>query len=357
VQATPDLFGPITLGPHQLRNRLVMAPMTRNRAGEGLAPTGLSVEYYTQRASAGLIITEATQVSPQGIGYPNTPGIYTAQQVAAWRWVTESVHMRGGLIYLQLWHVGRVSDLSLQPGGSLPIGPSAIAARGMHYTPTGPRPYAAPRAVATNEIPGLVEQFQSGARLALLAGFDGVEIHGANGYLLDQFLEDGSNRREDRFGGSIENRARFPLEVAAAVAEVWGADRVGYRVSPLSDYNGMHDSDPAITFAYLAEALSRMGVGYLHVRDVAPTMPGTTVSVTRYMREHFAGRVITNGGLDRIRAETLLAAGDADMAAFGTLFLANPDLPRRLATGAPLNAADPDTFYSGGPRGYVDYPA
>ncbi|MBE0617871.1 MAG: alkene reductase, partial [Proteobacteria bacterium] len=263
MTAESRLFAPFQLGPNALPNRIVMAPMTRNRAGEGCAPRELNATYYAQRASAGLIVTEASQVSPQGVGYPFTPGIHSSQQVAGWRLVTAAVHRAGGRIFLQLWHVGRISHPSLQPGGALPVAPSAVRPEGEGMTYEGPRPFVTPRALETGELPGLVGQFRDGARNAHEAGFDGVEIHAANGYLLDQFLRDGTNHRADAYGGSVENRARLLLEVVEAVAGVWGADRVGVRISPLNAFNSMADTDPDATFTHVARALRPFGLGYL----------------------------------------------------------------------------------------------
>jgi N-ethylmaleimide reductase len=351
-QQPPTLLSPVQLGPYTLRNRMVMAPMTRNRAGEGNVPSDLAVTYYRQRASAGLIVTEGTQVSLQGVGYVNTPGIHTDAQVEGWRRVTTAVHEQGGRIFLQLWHVGRVSHPLHQPGGALPVAPSALAPAGLAKTPEGPQPFVAPRALDLEEIPGVVRQFEDGARRALKAGFDGVEIHGANGYLIDQFLRDGSNRRTDVYGGPVENRARFLLEVAEAVTGVWGPDRVGVRFSPTSSYNDMSDSDPAATFRYATEALDRLGLAYLHVIEPLGTEP----RVAPLLRERFRGAFILNGGYDLETANAALAAGEADLIAFGKLFLANPDLPERFAERALLNAPDPATFYVGGEKGYIDYP-
>jgi N-ethylmaleimide reductase len=352
------LLSPAQLGPYTLRNRMVMAPMTRNRAGAGLVPNEIMVTYYSQRASAGLIVTEGTQVSEQGIGYPSTPGIHTAAQAEGWKRVTDAVHERGGRIFAQLWHVGRISHPSLQPGGALPVGPSAIAPEGTVFTYEGPKDFVTPRALELDEIPGVVRQFEEGARYALEAGFDGVEIHGANGYLLDQFLRDGSNHRTDAYGGSIENRARLMLEVAEAVAKVWGADRVGLRVSPLGAFNSMSDSDPEATFGYVAEQLGKLGLGYLH----AAMLMGAENPETRenrmaaLLKKKFGGTFMINGGFDRETGEAVLAGGLADLVSFGSLFLANPDLPERFAEGAELNTPDRATFYGGDHRGYIDYP-
>jgi N-ethylmaleimide reductase len=354
--ARPDLFTSIELGPLALPNRIVMAPMTRSRAGAGNVPTDLAVEYYVQRASSGLTVTEATQVSPQGVGYPGTPGIHDDAQVEGWRRVTDAVHAAGGRIFLQLWHVGRISHPSLQPGGALPVAPSAIAAEGEVFTASGPQPFVVPRALETNEIPGIVEQFEDGARRALAAGFDGVEIHGANGYLIDQVLRDGTNRRTDRYGGRLENRARFLLEVTEAVAGVWGAERVGVRLSPLGTFNSMSDSDPATTFGFAAEALGRYGLAYLHVVEGGDESADGPFDWAA-LKQRFGGLYMANGGYDPARASAVLASGRADLVSFATAYIANPDLVARLRLEAPLAAADPATFYGGDHRGYTDYPA
>ena len=353
----PDLLAPVELGPYELSNRIVMAPLTRNRAGPGNVPQAMNAEYYAQRASAGLIITEATQVSPQGVGYPGTPGIHSAEQVAGWRRVTAAVHERGGRIFLQLWHVGRISHPTLQPGGALPVAPSAMRPEGDALTHHGPRPFVTPRALETGEIADVVEQFRAAARNALAAGFDGVEVHAANGYLLDQFLRDGVNRRTDAYGGPVENRVRLLLEVTEAVTEVWGPERVGVRLSPIASFNSMSDSQPDSTFGHAARALNRFGLAYLHV--VETDFAGSTTRQTydrRALREAFDGPYIANGGYDRESAFAALAAGDADLVAFGQLFIANPDLAERIALNAPLNTAEPATFYGGDERGYTDYP-
>lgn len=355
------LFSPVKLGRYELPNRIVMAPLTRNRAGAGNVPTPVNAKYYAQRASAGLIITEASQVSPQGMGNPQTPGIYSKEQVEGWRLVTDAVHERGGRIFLQLWHVGRISHPSLQPDGVLPVAPSAITPEGNAATYEGEQPFVTPRALETEEIPGIIEQYRQGAQNALAAGFDGVEIHSANGYLLDQFLQDGSNQRTDQYGGSIENRARLLMEVTEAVTRVWGADRVGVRLSPSSTFNSMYDSNPEALFSYLANALNRFGLAYLHI--VEPRVDGN-VTLGRalgfpasYFRPIFHGTIITAGGYDRDSGNAVLAAGDADLVAYGRLFIANPDLPKRFALNAPLNTPDRSTFYGGNERGYTDYPA
>jgi len=356
-----DLFAPMTLGPYTLQNRIVMAPLTRNRAGEGNVPQAMNVEYYAQRASAGLIITEATQISPQGIGYPNTPGIHTQEQIRGWKKVTRVVHKQGGRIFLQLWHVGRISHPSLQPNGSLPVAPSAIKPEGEAYTYQGLQPFVTPRALETDEIGGIIEQYRVAARNALEAGFNGVEIHSANGYLLDQFLRDGSNQRTDAYGGSVENRARLLLEVTEAVTNVWGADRVGVRISPVHTFNSMYDSQPDITFGYVAKQLNRFGLAYLHVvesryGDGAYPVKSAQTFDERMLRDAFQGIYIGNAGYDRTRALATIEADDADLIAFGALFIANPDLPLRLALNAPLNVPDVATFYGVNEKGYTDYP-
>jgi N-ethylmaleimide reductase len=355
----PTLFTPIQLGPNTLPNRIVMAPMTRSRAGEGNVPSDLAVTYYEQRASAGLIISEGTQVSQQGQGYIGTPGIYSDGQVAGWRKVTAAVHAKGGRIFAQLWHVGRISHPSFQLGGGLPVAPSAVGAEGQTFTATGPQAFGTPRALELDEIPGVVEQFAHGARQALAAGFDGVEIHGANGYLIDQFLRDGANHRTDAYGGPVENRARFLLEVTAAVVKVWGADRVGVRLSPLGAFNTMSDSNPEATFGYAAAALDRFGLAYLHAAMLPGVLDATSPdhAMARLLREKFHGPLIINGGFGRDTGNAVLAADLADLVSFGTLFLANPDLPERFAESAPLNEPRRDTFYTGGASGYIDYPA
>lgn len=352
------LLSSVQVGRYTLPNRLVMAPLTRNRAGAGNVPRQLNATYYAQRASAGLLITEATQVSPQGVGYPATPGIHSPEQVEGWKLVTKAVHDRGGKIFLQLWHVGRVSHPSLQPDGALPVAPSAIAPQGEASTYEGQKPFVTPRALETEEIPGIVEQYRQGAKNALEAGFAGVEIHGANGYLLDQFLRDGSNQRTDEYGGSIENRARLLLEVIDAVVEVWGADRVGLRLSPSGTFNSMSDSNPQALFTYVVEELNQRNLAYLHLvepREDNGAPEGQDLS-SHFFRSIYRGVIIAAGGYDRQLAEETIAKGDADLIAFGRWYISNPDLVERFANNAPLNPYDRSTFYGGDERGYTDYP-
>jgi N-ethylmaleimide reductase len=355
MSSKPSLFSPYQLGPYELPNRVVMAPMTRNRAGEDRIVTPLTVRYYAQRAGAGLIVTEATHASPMGVGYLGTPGIHTEAQVDAWRGVTDAVHDRGGRIFMQLWHTGRISHPSMLPGGATPVAPSAIAPRGSVYTASGLQLFVTPRALETDEIASIVADFANGARQAYLAGFDGVEIHGANGYLIDQFLRDGSNRRTDAYGGTIPNRTRFLNEVIAAVVDVWGGERVGVRLSPVNAYNDMSDSDPEATFSYAAHSLNRYGLAYLHLVD--PVGSGSdSARITPVLRAIYRGTLMANGGYGAASGNHAIATGEADLVSFGKPFLANPDLPTRLRLGAPLNDPDLETFYTGGERGYTDYP-
>ena len=351
-----NLFSPIKLGALKLTNRIVMAPLTRNRADADNAPQAMNVEYYRQRASAGLIISEGSQISSSAVGYPATPGIHSAAQIAGWKQVTEAVHSRNGRIFLQLWHCGRVSHPSLLPDGKLPVAPSAIRPEGDAFTYQGPQPFVMPRALEISELPGIVADYRQAAQNALEAGFDGVEIHAANGYLLDQFIRDGSNRRTDAYGGSLENRSRLLLEVATAVTGVWGADRVGVRFSPINSFNDMRDSDPQKTFDYMASALNAFDLAYLHGMEL-DFAPGSKpdFDFARF-RRCFKGAYIANGGYDQARANDVLASGYADLVAFGSLFIANPDLPERFAKNAQLNAPDPSTFYGGNEKGYTDYP-
>lgn len=357
VTTQAHLLSPVQLGRYTLPNRMVMAPLTRNRAGEGNVATNLQVEYYSQRASAGLIVTEATQISPQGVGYPSTPGIHTPEQIRGWQAVTQAVHERGGHIFLQLWHVGRISHPSLQPQGELPVAPSEIAPTGQAATYTGMQPFVTPRSLETEEIPGIVEQYRQAAQNALDAGFDGVELHGANGYLLDQFLRNGSNQRTDQYGGSIENRARLLLEVLDQVTAVWGGDRVGLRLSPSGSFNDMSDSDPESLFHYVGQALNAFNLAYLHVIEPrADENPDQAGIGARFFRSIYNGTLISAGGYTKALGNEALANGDADLIAFGRLFISNPDLPERFAQDAPLNSYDRNTFYGGDAHGYTDYP-
>lgn len=353
-----NLFSPIQLGRYTLPNRIVMAPLTRNRASDGNVPHELNALYYQQRASAGLIITEAAQVTPQGLGYPATPGIHDSAQIEGWKLVTEAVHAQGGLIFLQLWHVGRISHPDLQPNGELPVAPSAIAPAGMASTYTGEKPFVTPRALETHEIPGIVEQYRQGAENALIAGFDGVEIHNANGYLLDQFLRDGTNHRTDQYGGSIENRVRLPLEVVEAVVSVWGADRVGLRISPSSTFNDMSDSNPEAHFGYFVEQLNPYNLAYLHVLEPSESdlRHGGKPVPSSYFRPLYKGAFMVNWDYDLQKGNEVIASGNADLVSYGKLFIANPDLPERFKLNASLNEPNPATFYGGGAEGYTDYP-
>ena len=353
---TSDLFTPIEIGPLKLPNRIVMAPLTRSRAAAGNVPTVLNALYYAQRASAGLIISEATQVAPEGQGYISTPGIHSADQIEGWKCVTGAVHVAGGRIVLQLWHVGRISHQSFQPGGKLPVAPSAIKPNGQAFTANGFEPIPTPRALDIAEIPGVVAQYAQGARNAMAAGFDGVEVHGANGYLIDQFLRDGTNKRIDAYGGSIENRTRFLLEVVDAVTAAVGAERTGLRISPQNGQNDIADSDPQRLFNHVASALSGKGLSYLHV--IEGDTGGTPVPPFDYseIKRRFGGIVIANNGFDRERANKAIEQARADLVAFGKPFIGNPDLVIRLYLDAPLNAANRETFYGGADQGYTDYP-
>ncbi len=357
---TGILFTPVDLGDLHLKNRILMAPLTRSRAGESRVPNDLMTQYYAQRASSGLIISEATAVSAQGYGWANAPAMYTDAQEEGWRRVTKAVHERGGKIVLQLWHMGRVSHPDLL-NGDLPVGPSAIAAEGKAHTLSGEKPYVTPRALEASELPGIVQDYVRSAERAKAAGFDGVEVHGANGYLLDQFTRDGSNRRTDNYGGSIENRIRFPLEVVAAVSKVFGPRKTGLRISPQNPYNSMSDSDAVATFTAYAKALNNFDLAYLHVmepigNDPRRSAPAGSAYVTPHIRKIYNGKLIANGAYDQEAAEKILREDGADAVAFGMKFIANPDLPTRFEKGAVLNEPRPDTFYAGGAEGYTDYP-
>jgi N-ethylmaleimide reductase len=355
-----NLFSPLQLGAIATPNRIFMSPLTRCRAEAGNAPGDLMVEYYRQRASAGLIISEATSVSPCGYGYPNTPGIFTEAHVAGWQKITSAIHEAGGRIFLQLWHVGRISHPAYQPDGGIPVAPSAIRPKGQVFTGTGMADYVTPRALELAEIPDIIAEYVHGAECAKRAGFDGVEIHNANGYLLDQFLRDGTNQRTDRYGGSIENRSRLTLEVTEAVIGVWGSDRVGIRLSPGGVFNDMRDSDPLATFGHVLRELDRLKLAYAHITQVTAQdiAHGAQAGVgPRELRPSYAGHIVSAGGFTQESGNQALAEGWADAIAFGVPFIANPDLPERFRCNAPLNPADETTFYASGPKGYTDYPA
>lgn len=353
-----DLFAPYTLGDITLANRIVMAPLTRNRAEPGMIPSPLAAEYYAQRATAGLIISEASQISQQGQGYQDTPGIYDDAQIAGWKAVTDAVHAKGGKIFLQMWHVGRISHVDLQKDGGAPVAPSAIRAEGKTYVNDSFADVSEPRALELDEIPGIIADFRKAAANAISAGFDGVEVHGANGYLLDQFAKDGANHRTDAYGGSVENRARLMLEVAAAVADEVGAARTGIRISPVSPANGISCSDPQTQFDYIVRELDKLNLVYLHVvegatggpRDVAPFDYAA-------LRAAFRNTYMANNSYDRALAEEHLDSDKADLIAFGRPFVANPDLVARMQSGAELADMDQATLYGGGAKGYIDYPA
>lgn len=356
---TPNLFTPLHLGAIETPNRIFLAPLTRCRAEPGNVPGDMNAEYYRQRAAGGLLISEATSVSPRGFGYPNTPGIFTDAQVAGWRKVTSAVHDAGGRIFLQLWHVGRISHPSYQPNGELPVAPSAIKPKGKVFTGTSMEDYVVPRALELSEIPPVIAEYVHGAEAAKRAGFDGVEIHNANGYLLDQFLRDGTNHRTDAYGGSIQNRARLTLEVTRAVVAVWGADRVGIRFSPGGVFNDMKDSNPVATFGHVLKELEPLNLAYAHITRVTAqdVAHGAKDGVgPKELRPFYRGRIVTAGGFDQQSGNQALAEGWADAVAFGVPFLSNPDLPERFRRNAPLNPPDESTFYASGPKGYTDYP-
>ncbi|RYF58041.1 MAG: alkene reductase [Comamonadaceae bacterium] len=352
-----SLFETFQLGSLTLPNKIVMAPMTRSRSF-GTVPSDLNARYYAQRAGAGLIITEGTQISALGQGYPFTPGIYSEEHRSGWQKVTDAVHVAGGRIYAQLWHVGRMGHSSNH--GLTPVAPSAIAPNATIFTAAGIQPVPIPRQLALEELPHIVDEHRRAAHLALEAGFDGVEVHGANGYLLDQFLQTGTNQRMDGYGHNVAGRARLLLEVTDAVVGVWGAGRVGVRLSPGGTFGDIHDNDPAETFGYVAEALNQFSLAYLHVVEASQTEPPQGLDhvggPTALMRSKFEGTIITNGGYDRSSAEKVLKERAADLVSFGRPFIANPDLPARFAIGAPLNDGDCETFYGGDERGYIDYP-
>lgn len=352
-----DLFTPIKIGKYTLKNRIFMAPLTRCRSIENNVPNDLMAEYYAQRASAGLIISEATQISPMGIGYPCTPGIHTDEQIQGWKKVTQAVHDKEGKIFLQMWHVGRISHSSYL-GGELPVSASAIKPAGEVYTFEGMREYETPRVLSIPEIQEIVKEYGKAAKNAIEAGFDGVEIHSANGYLLDQFLRDGTNVREDAYGGSVENRSRFLFDVITEVVSAVGADRTGLRLSPSGTFNDMTDSDPQKHFTYVCERLNDFDLAYLHVIDAleADIRHGANVMALSLIRDTYKGVLITNGAYDKERGTTTVGNNQADAVAYGTLFIANPDLPERFKADAHLNEPDPNTFYTQDEKGYTDYP-
>lgn len=347
----PNLFDPINIGALTLPNRIFMAPLTRSRSGKERIPNELMEKYYTQRASAGLIFSEATSVTPMGVGYADTPGIWSDAQVEGWKKITDAVHKKGGHMLLQLWHVGRISH-PIFLNGKAPVAPSAIQPKG-HVSLVRPiTDYVTPRALELDEIPRVIEEFKKGAENAKRAGFDAVEIHGANGYLLDQFLQSGTNNRKDKYGGSLENRARLPLEVVDAVTSVWGPSRVGYHIAPRGDSHDMSDQNPLETFSYLMRELKKRNIAFVCAREyIGPGRIGPQ------LKNEFGGVYIANEKFDLASAQQVLARGEADAVAFGQLFIANPDLPQRFAKNLELNPTRPATFYQGGAEGYTDYPA
>jgi N-ethylmaleimide reductase len=351
-----DLFSPAKLGAISLKNRVVMAPLTRNRAGEGGVPHDLNITYYEQRASAGLIVTEATPISDMAHGYPALPGIYTDAQVAGWKKIVDAVHAKGGKIVSQIWHVGRISHPSLLPNGALPVAPSAIKPAGQAFTYAGLQDYVTPRSLDASELPAIVQDYVHATKCAIAAGFDGVEIHAANGYLLDQFLRDGSNKRADNYGGSFENRTRLLMEVTQAVVNVIGEDKVGVRLSPVNPFNDMHDSNAQALFNYVADSLNQFNLAYLHA--VEGDIGGADTQAFDFvaLRKHFNNAYMANLSYDKARGNYAIASGQADVIAYGVPFIANPDLVERFRTDAPLNEADEALFYGGNEKGYTDYP-
>jgi len=350
-----SLFSPLLLGNMTLANRIIMAPLTRNRAGDGNVPQDMNVEYYRQRAGAGLIISEGSQISAGGIGYPGTPGIHSKAQVAGWKRVTDAVHDEGGRIFIQLWHTGRISHSSLQPGHRLPVAPSELKAAGQAVTLEGMQDFETPHALTLAELPDIVADYATAAHHAKAAGFDGVEIHAANGYLLDQFLRDSTNRREDSYGGDIANRMRLLLEIIETTLAIWGGHRVGVRVSPENSFNDIKDSQPQQTFNAIAQKLSDYPLAYLHVLE-GDMMTGERHVDYVALRNCFTGYYMANNGYDLERGNKVIAQNHADMVAFGKLFIANPDLPVRFLKNLPLNTPDQATFYGGDEKGYTDYP-
>jgi N-ethylmaleimide reductase len=360
-----NLFDPLKLSEITLKNRIIMAPLTRMRSKQpGNIPHALNAEYYAQRATAGLIISEATQISPQGQGYPATPGIYTSQQVSGWKQVTDAVHEKGGKIFLQLWHVGRISHSSFQPEGRPPVAPSALQPRGKTLTAQWKQvDFETPHALNTKEIIAILEDYRKACENAKESGFDGIEIHAANGYLIDQFLQDGSNKRDDEYGGSFENRARLLMEVVSIATRLWGKGRVGVRLSPYGTFNDMRDSNPLALFSYVLRQLDDHGIAYAHMIEPRATDAGGSDAIAAYLpktselfRKEFQGAFISAGGYTPETAQQALESGFADAVAFGRLYIANPDLPKRIKAGAPFNAYDRATFYGGAAKGYTDYP-
>jgi len=353
--SSSDLFSAVTVGNLTLENRMVMAPMTRNRAAEGNIPQQMNVDYYRQRASAGLIITEASQVSEYGIGYPMTPGIHNEQQAAGWKNIITAVHQQGGRIFIQLWYCGRISHPDLLPDHQLPVAPSALKPEGEAFTFEGMKPFVEPHALEINEIRDIVAQYKHAAQMAKLAGFDGIEVHAANGYLIDQFLRDGSNQRNDEYGGSAENRMRFLNQVLDAVLEVWDSSSVGVRLSPENSFNSMSDSNPQQHFSYFISELNGRNLAYIHLLE-GDMMSGVRNLNYRALRDAYHGIYIANNGYDKTTAQKALENGDCDLVAFGVPFLANPDLVHRFKNNLTLNEADQATFYGGDEKGYTDYP-
>jgi len=358
-----NLFSPIKLGQYQLEHRIVMAPLTRMRSGKGDVPNQLMRDYYSQRASkGGFVVSEATVVSPNGNGYLGAPGIYSDGQIPGWRKITNAVHEKGGRIFLQLFHAGRQSHRDMQPNRVLPVGPSEVESEGLAYTANGWVPSTPNRALTQAEVVSLVGDFRAASARGLEAGFDGVEIHAANGYIIDQFLQDGSNRRDDVYGGSIENRTRFLLEITKAVISIWGSNRVGVRLGPDGSFGDMSDTDPVSLFTHAVKELDRLDLAYLHL--IEPRVAGNAADDTRVQypvaarqfRESFRGVIIVAGGFDEASAKAIISEGSADLVAFGRFFISNPDLPERFRRGLPLNNYDRDTFYGGTEIGYTDYP-
>ena len=357
------LFSKVHVGPYEFAHRVVLAPLTRMRAEAGAIPGALMAEYYAQRTSAGaLLIGEATSAAANGNGYLGAPGLFDDSQIAGWKKVTEAVHAKGGKIFLQLYHAGRQSHVDVQPNGAQPVGPSEILHGGVAYTATGWVANTPNRALATDEMPGIVEDFRSASKRGVLAGFDGVELHAANGYLFDQFLQDGSNKRTDIYGGSIANRARLLLDATRAMIDVWGSNRVAVRLGPSGSWGDMSDSDPDALFSYVADELDKLGLAYLHL--IEPRVLGNVDDETKnpdavaahLIRKHFSGRIMAAGGFKGDTAEAIIASGDADLVAFGRDFISNPDLPDRIRRKLPLNAYDRPSFFGGTEVGYVDYP-